>query len=108
MYLTDERVVRPTTCRAWKVLIANGLAFCALSKGGCRALRDSDRLRRAAHAVTLTPPDDAFALKWEPGRRCAVIGLRRRMRPMRAASAYASALEPPVFGAHVGGDTCHA
>jgi hypothetical protein len=47
-------------------------------------------------------------LKWEPGRRCAVIGSRRRMRPMRAVSAYASALEPPVFGAHVGGDTCHA
>jgi hypothetical protein len=108
MYLTDERVVRPKTWRAWKVLITNGLAFCALSRGGCRALRDIDRLRRVAYAATLTPPDDTFALKWEPGRRRAVIGSRRRMRPMRAVSAYASALEPPVFGAHVGGDTCHA
>lgn len=51
------------------VLIDNGLAFCTLTKGGSRALRDIDMFRpkRDAFASTLTSLDDAFSLKWERG-----------------------------------------
>ena len=43
-------------------------AFCTLTKGGTRALRDLDLFRpdRDAYAATLTGLDDRFSLKWEP------------------------------------------
>lgn len=55
-----------------QVLIAlrdHGMAFCTLTKGGRRALRDKDLFRpdRDAFASTLTSLDDAFSLKWERG-----------------------------------------
>jgi DNA repair photolyase len=45
------------------------LAFCTLTKGGKRALRDIDLFRptRDAFASTLTTLDKAFSLKWERG-----------------------------------------
>lgn len=48
-------------------LIYHGLAFCTLTKGGLRALRDADLFRpdRDAFASTLTSLDEAFSLKWE-------------------------------------------
>jgi DNA repair photolyase len=44
-----------------------GLAFCTLTKGGERSIRDCDLFRpdRDAYAATLTSLDDAFSLKWE-------------------------------------------
>ncbi len=56
------------TRRAIEVLIDHGLAFCTLTKGANRALRDLDLFRpdRDAFASTLTTLDDAFSLKWEP------------------------------------------
>lgn len=47
----------------------HGLAFCTLTKGGKRALRDIDLFRpdRDAFASTLTSTDDAFSQKWERG-----------------------------------------
>jgi DNA repair photolyase len=57
-----------------------GLAFCTLSKGGTRALRDIDLFRpdRDAYAATLTTLDDHFSLKFEtqaplPGDRIAAL-----------------------------------
>lgn len=52
-----------------ETLIEHGLAFCTLTKGGTRALRDIDLFRpdRDAFASTLTSTEDAFALKWERG-----------------------------------------
>ncbi len=46
----------------------HGLAFCTLTKGGTRALRDLDLFRphRDAFASTLTSLDEAFSAKWEP------------------------------------------
>lgn len=54
---------------ALEILIENGLAFCTLTKGGSRALRDIDLFRpdRDAFASTLTSLDDQFSLKWERG-----------------------------------------
>lgn len=51
------------------VLQHYGLAFCTLTKGGSRALRDIDLFRpdRDAFASTLTSLDDSFSLKWERG-----------------------------------------
>ncbi len=51
-----------------EVLIAHGLGFCTLTKGGTRALRDIDLFRpnRDAFASTLTSLDPAFSAKWEP------------------------------------------
>jgi hypothetical protein len=51
-----------------KILVEHGMAFCTLTKGGTRALRDLDLFRpdRDAFACTLTSLDDAFAMKWEP------------------------------------------
>jgi DNA repair photolyase len=45
----------------------HGLAFCTLTKGGTRALRDIDMFRpdRDAFASTMTSLDDKFSLKWE-------------------------------------------
>jgi len=52
-----------------KVLIDHGLSFCALTKGGSRALRDLDLFRPGhdAFASTLTTLDDKFSKKWEGG-----------------------------------------
>lgn len=52
-----------------QVLKDHGLAFCTLTKGGSRALRDLDLFRpdRDAFASTLTSLDDSFSLKWEHG-----------------------------------------
>lgn len=57
------------TTRALDILAEHGLAFCTLTKGGTRALRDIDLFRpdRDAFASTLTSTDDAFSLKWERG-----------------------------------------
>ena len=45
----------------------NDLAFCTLTKGGTRALRDIDLFRPKldAFAATLTTLDDDFSRKWE-------------------------------------------
>lgn len=61
----DNRLTRQTL----EVIKAHGLAFCTLTKGGSRALRDLDLFRpnRDAFASTLTSLDDAFSLKWERG-----------------------------------------
>ena len=50
-----------------EILIEHGLAFCTLTKGGHRALRDLDLFRpdRDAFASTLTSLDAAFSRKWE-------------------------------------------
>ncbi len=55
------------TRQVLQVLIDHGLAFCTLTKGGSRALRDLDLFRpdRDAFASTLTSLDDAFSRKWE-------------------------------------------
>lgn len=49
------------------ILLEHGLAFCTLTKGGSRALRDFNYFRpnRDAFASTLTSTDDAFSKKWE-------------------------------------------
>ena len=55
------------TRRTLEVLAEHGLAFCTLTKGGTRALRDSDLFRpnRDAFACTLTSLDRHFSAKWE-------------------------------------------
>jgi hypothetical protein len=55
------------TRQAIEVLVEHGLAFCTLTKGGTRALRDLDLFRSEhdAYAATLTTLDDEFSLKWE-------------------------------------------
>jgi DNA repair photolyase len=57
------------TRQSFRVLIDHGLAICALTKGGTRALRDIDLFRpdRDAFASTLTSLDDRFSKKWESG-----------------------------------------
>jgi DNA repair photolyase len=57
------------TRMAIEILVAHGLAFCTLTKGGGRALRDLDLFRpdRDAFATTLTSTDDDFSRKWERG-----------------------------------------
>lgn len=57
------------TRRALEILRDHGLGFCALTKGGTRALRDLDLFRpdRDAFASTLTSLDPEFSRKWEPG-----------------------------------------
>lgn len=57
------------TRQALQVLRDYGLAFCTLTKGGTRALRDIDLFRptRDAFASTMTSLDDAFSHKWEEG-----------------------------------------
>jgi hypothetical protein len=68
------------TRAALEILIEHGLAFCTLTKGGTRALRDLDLFRptRDAYAVTLTSLNDNFSRKWEsraplPGDRIAAL-----------------------------------
>ena len=62
-HLGDTELTRQTI----ETLIDHGLAFCTLTKGGTRALRDLDLFRsdRDAFATTLTSLDDRFSLKWE-------------------------------------------
>lgn len=62
-----EDVEAKDTRRVLSMLSEHGLAFCTLSKGGTRALRDADLFRptRDAYAATLTSLDDRFSLKWE-------------------------------------------
>jgi len=57
------------TRAAWDILQDHGLAICALTKGGTRALRDLSVFRpdRDAFASTLTSLDDRFSKKWESG-----------------------------------------
>ena len=57
------------TRQALEILIAHGLSFCTLTKGGTRALRDLDLFRpeRDAFACTMTSLDDRFSKKWESG-----------------------------------------
>lgn len=61
----DNSLTRKTI----EVLKDHGLAFCTLTKGGRRALRDLDLFRpdRDAFASTLTSLDDAVSMKWERG-----------------------------------------
>lgn len=68
------------TRQAIATLITSGLAFCTLTKGGSRALRDIDMFRpaRDAFASTLTSLDDDFSKRWErgaalPGERIATL-----------------------------------
>jgi hypothetical protein len=62
---TDNTLTR----KVLEVLIDNGLAFCTLTKGGSRAMRDLDLFRpdRDAFASTLTSLDPQFSQKWERG-----------------------------------------
>lgn len=55
--------------KMWQIMIENGFAICALTKGGTRALRDLDLFRpdRDAFASTLTSLDPEFSQKWERG-----------------------------------------
>lgn len=52
-----------------EALKAHGLAFCTLTKGGTRALRDLDLFRpeRDAFACTLTTFDEEMSYRWERG-----------------------------------------
>lgn len=61
----DTYLTRKTIC----VLRENGLAFCTLTKGGTRSLRDIDLFRpeRDSFASTLTSLNDDFSRKWERG-----------------------------------------
>jgi DNA repair photolyase len=68
------------TRRAIELLVEHGLAFCTLTKGGSRALRDIDLFRpdRDAFASTLTSLDAVFSAKWErhaapPAERVATL-----------------------------------
>jgi len=74
----DTRPTRETL----EILIAHGLGFCTLTKGGRRPLRDLGLFRpdRDAFAVTLISIDDDFCRIWEPkaplpGAR--IAGLKR-------------------------------
>ena len=60
----DTKLTRETI----GVLRSHGLAFCTLTKGGSRALRDLDLFRpeRDAFASSLTLLDDAASMRWEP------------------------------------------
>jgi len=75
-HLGDTTPTRQTL----EILTEHGLAFCTLTKGGTRALRDLDLFRadRDAFAATLTSLDDRVSRKWEqkaalPGDRIAAL-----------------------------------
>lgn len=55
------------TRKTLKILRDHGLAFCTLTKGGTRAIRDIELFRpeRDAFACTLTSLDELFSRKWE-------------------------------------------
>lgn len=59
----DNTLTRETI----QVIKYHGMAFCTLTKGGSRALRDLDLFRPEldAFASTLTSLDESFSLKWE-------------------------------------------
>src|SRR4029077_19775088 len=50
-----------------EILGEHGLAFCTLTKGGTRAIRDIElfRPKHDAFACTLTSLDEGFSRKWE-------------------------------------------
>lgn len=56
------------TERTISMLLAGGMAFCTLSKGGARALPFIGKYRpdRDAYAASLTSLDGAFSRMWEP------------------------------------------
>lgn len=63
-------------------LASHGMAFCTLTKGGARALRDLHLFRpnRDAFASTLTSTSDAFSMRWERGAALAserIVTLRK-------------------------------
>jgi DNA repair photolyase len=62
-YPGDTRLTRDVLM----TLKAHGMAFCTLTKGGTRALRDLDLFRpdRDAFASTLTTLDNGQSLQWE-------------------------------------------
>lgn len=76
--ITEQVMLSFTTItrEALRILAEHGLAFCTLTKGGTRALRDIDLFRpdRDAFASTLTTLDDRFSQKWE--RNAALPGDR--------------------------------
>lgn len=81
-FTTDPYHPGDTDLTRWTLehLAGHGLAFCTLTKGGTRALRDIDLFRpdRDAFAVTMTTLDDSFSRKWErsaalPGERIAAL-----------------------------------
>ena len=57
------------TTHTLETLINHDMAFCTLTKGGSRALRDIDLFRPEcdAFASTLTSLDERFSRKWERG-----------------------------------------
>lgn len=57
------------TRMALQILAEHDLAFCTLTKGGTRALRDIDLFdpKKDAFASTMTSLDDDFSRKWEAG-----------------------------------------
>ena len=70
-FTTDPYHPGDTHLTRWTLeqLVDHGLAFCTLTKGGTRALRDIDLFRpeRDAFACTLTSLDNRFSRKWERG-----------------------------------------
>ena len=86
------------TRKTLEILLAHGLAFCTLTKGGTRAFRDLDLFRpdRDAFASTLTSLDDRFSLKWE---RAAALPADRieALRQFHAAGIFTwVSLEPTI------------
>lgn len=57
------------TVTTLETLAEHGMAFCTLTKGGTRGLRDIDMFRpaRDSFASTLTSLDERFSRKWERG-----------------------------------------
>jgi DNA repair photolyase len=81
-----------------EVLRDYGLAFCTLTKGGTRALRDIELFRpeRDAFASTLTTLDDEVSRKWE--RDAALPGDRiEALKAFHARGVYTWVSLEPVF-----------
>jgi DNA repair photolyase len=68
-FTTDPYHPGDTSVTRWTLekLAEHGMAFCTLTKGGTRALRDIDLFRpeRDAFASTLTSLDRHFSMRWE-------------------------------------------
>jgi DNA repair photolyase len=88
----DSSLTRQTI----EVLRSHGLGFCALTKGGGRALRDLDLFRpeRDAFASTLTSIDDAVSLEWEPKAALPIDRMKTLERFHRAGIFTWVSLEP--------------
>lgn len=81
-----------------EVLKLHNLAFCTLTKGGTRALRDLDLFRpdRDAFASTLTTLDDEVSRRWERG--AALPGDRiEALKVFHAAGVYTWVSLEPVY-----------